>query len=247
MAKNFELEKKKQITENPIILPSDVRYALQYREAKMGRNELLALANNQLERESLYLLLKATADNPEKQRFLIQSALEALSQRTDVDERPTQFIEFLHSAIAELPQDETIVADKLGQLSRQGFDVWHKSYDDRARELSQDNVRDIFLVGHATLIGLDSFCRHFKKNKKDLYILIPDQINNEEISSCGYMVSPDGNVSLLPKDFVRSNALVIDDTIHTGKVMGQIVSFWTQGGTYTVPDTDAIAKVNLRS
>lgn len=45
------------------ILPSDVRYALQYREAALGPSEVLDLVRNGFEREAAYMALKALKDD----------------------------------------------------------------------------------------------------------------------------------------------------------------------------------------
>ena len=54
------------------ILPSDVRYALQYKEGLLNKSDLEILAMSNFENEAAYLALKNLRNEPEKHKILFE-------------------------------------------------------------------------------------------------------------------------------------------------------------------------------
>ncbi len=127
----FGIEKTKASEPPVFMLPFDVRYALQHREAKLGKSELIALAENRLEHESLYLLLKSVSRNPSLQRILLEQTVAFFHEHPALETSPNVFTDFLRETISKLPESTEVPSEKLAQLSRQGFDTWHEWYKER--------------------------------------------------------------------------------------------------------------------
>jgi len=220
-------------------LPSDVRYALQYRQARIGTAELRDLINNRFEREALYLTLKAHAENPEVQRSLIEE-LAKLVQPTESGDTPTEqemrngIAAIVEHGIEELPAEPEIKGAKLAQLSRQGFDFWQQRHAKAAEKYAVD-PDDTFLVGHSMFVGLSEYMSAHAKQGKPLHLLIPAIFTDDSKDICGYRIEG-GSVEDLPKDFERdTHAVVIDDVSNTGDTRRSIEAFWSAGGAHELP------------
>lgn len=222
------------------LLPYDVRYALRYREAKLGAAEILDLANNNFAREAMYILLKGMVLETENQREVLQSAVDVILGNDDIEKGLRELVQ---QRVALLRPDVVVDGKKLAQLSRQGFRTWHELYEDMARE-SAENATETFLVGHATLVGLDSFVRsHFLQSKK-LHILIPYLFEKSESAICGFSIE-NGIVSGLDKNFERiEGAIVIDDVKRTGDSLDEVIRFWTKEDEFVEPDTRVLVDVS---
>lgn len=213
------------------ILPSDVRYALQYKGAQFGTEEIKALAMNGYEREASYVALKALQRNPEAQQATLQNIVSLV--RTS-SERQAALREVILKAVSEKDLFDVNGA-KIAQLSRQGIETWHAKYEKLAQDLAQRS-EPVFLVGYATLIGLEDFVREFQKVGKDFYVLRPESFNSEEEMSCGYLVSSTGGVQSLPRDFSRPvDAVIVDDVKNTGAAEKAVADFWGANPTHASP------------
>jgi len=231
---------KKDSNEKPteLLLPSDVRYALKYREAKMGLSELSDLNENGFERETLYLLLKCLANQPENQLNLLRQAVDVLIETQTEDLKSLQ--NFIRSTLKETATDVVVAGQKLSLLSRQGFSVWHELYRERSKIYAHDTENNVFMLGHSTLVGLGPFVKNFHQTGKTLQILIPNFMVDEELEICGYQIVA-GEVLFLPKNFDRKrNSVVLDDVRNTGATIGEMTSFWTREGKFLPPRIDII-------
>ncbi len=192
--------------------------------------------------QSVYLVLKMLDNNPQKQRQLLERLCQAEQSGEDVDQVKT----VLFDALLEMPQEATVQAGKLAQISRQGNYNWADQFLGKVRAYSAEE-KDPFLVAYASLQGLRYFTRVVQKKGGTVHILIPNWIHSKESDSCGYTVSFSGGVptvSFLPKTFERpSNAIVFDETKNTGNAIKQIEQFWAHGGAFAIPQTDCIVHV----
>jgi hypothetical protein len=216
------------------VLPSDVRYAMQYKEAKLGRSEILDLANNGFSQEGLYLLLKAAVATPTLQREFIEALVAEVSTATlDTDSEQALRV-FVAEQVSKLPEEAVVDAMKLAQYSRQGFELWHKKFADAARE-SASRFNPTYIVGHSMFTGLAAFMSEHTQAQKPLHILLPSWIEDTTEQSCGYVIV-DGEVLLLYKDFTReADAIIIDDVKNTGETEQTLTAFWSEQAAGEVP------------
>jgi hypothetical protein len=230
MPPNQESEQKDNKPE--ALLPSDVRYALRYREAQLGKSELLDLVRNGLADEALYLLLKIQNDDPLAQAEIMavvsQSVIENRSPEVEVL-RP-----FLESYINQLDGEKTVNAMKLAQHSRQGFELWRGLYRNKAKMAAlRDNPT--YILGNSMFFGLTSFIYEHERVAKDLNILMPNQIKDEQNKNCGYVML-EGSVLVVPKGFQReNNAVIIDDVHNTGETEKLVRDFWLKQNSAPEP------------
>lgn len=218
---------RKNFESNPYkILPESVRYALLHKNAKFGFDEINILAKSGFESQAAYLLIKAVADDPAAQRRILSQYVKLILDNND--ERISVAIQFLIDENQDLLQvSQTVDAMKIAQLSRQGFDFWNKLYSASSAFLSNNVEKETFLIGHSTLVGLPSFVRDFEKNAQKLHILIPNLLN-ESNTMCGYSIS-DGNVDFIESNFVRPEAILVDDVLNTGESVNEVKQFWNSG------------------
>lgn len=227
------------------ILPSDVRYALQYREAALGPSEVLDLVRNGFEREATYMALKALKDNPEAQRTAIEHIASASlhSESTNLRSSLKEQVELL---VPMLPPETKVAGMKLAQLSRQGFSHWEKIYQD-ASERYAKNQEATYLVGHSMFVGLGEFVRSHAEHEKPLHVLMPDFIKEPSLAMAGYRIEGD-SVSFLQKDFERdAQAIVLDDMLTTGETTRLLGEFWESEGVYALPKFEYLALGSTKS
>lgn len=220
-------------------LPSDVRYALKYRNGNLNKEEILSLFEN-FKNETIYLALKGLRHNPEVQKSLIENYISHILSGGNENELKL----LIEKSLANM-EEEFVPGDKLGQISRQGFDLWKEKFNKLATELSMDERR-VFLVAHATLMGLDKFVIHFNEKNKTLNILIPSWIE-EELKQVGYSIKFENNkftVNLLDREFEKdSRSVLVDETERTGKMFEKIKRYWTEDGS---PEPETMVIVNLK-
>src|SRR5690349_18423321 len=87
--RNFFERKNKKSEEKPTpdmkILPSDVRYALQYGQALLGKNEIEALVLNNFPTEAMYLTLKGLKESPEEQKSLLEKYVSSVLNKNNIN------------------------------------------------------------------------------------------------------------------------------------------------------------------
>ncbi len=248
MRLNFERKNKGgegQSQKDAKILPSDVRYALQYKEALLNKDEIETLNDNYFENEALYLTLKGLQDNPEEQKILLERYVGYVLKKTKTGaENKPELREIIRESLESLGQG-SVQGGKLAQLSRQGFEFWQEKFEQKAIELSKDK-RNVFLVANAMLLGLGSFVKNFSETSKPLGIIIPKWLN-EGAHIVGYTINfKDGEAEV---DFLKKNSykdqavtVLVDDATNSGKVFAKIKEYWTRNG-FKEPDTIAIASI----
>lgn len=144
----------------------------------------------------------------------------------------------LEMAALDMPPAIEVYGMKLAQLSRQGFDHWKSLYVAAAQAYASDN-RELFILGHSTLVGLPEFVSEFKEKGKTFHVLIPTFIGDDLNPNCGYTISETG-VRFLSKNFSRpEHAVVLDDTRRTGKTFADVDAFWRRESNSS-PEFDVI-------
>ncbi len=215
------------------ILPSDVRYALQYREANLGKSEILDLALNRFEDESLYAFLKALSGLSDVQK---NALTKIVAEIKDMDEEQGKdaIRDFVQTNMPSVPESAKVGMMKLGQYSRQGFEEWRRRYAEEAQKAAL-RAEPTVIVGHSMFMGLRSFVRAHQLAHKPLYILMPHMIDDTDSTTCGYIIT-NGVVEFLPKDFARpENAIIIDDVKNKGETEREVQAFWQTSPVSGVP------------
>ena len=224
------------------ILPSDVRYALQYKEGNLNKNDLEVLAMSNFENEAIYLSLKNLAGNPQVQKELLEKYVnQAINKTGDKVSDKKNLQQVIIDGLKINPNIE-VSGVILAQISRQGFDFWQDKFKELATSLSKDK-RDVFLLAHSTFIGLNSFVEAFSKENKNLYIIVPTWIKNKS-ENIGYNVKLANNkadVEYLTESSLKNESILVDDTVNTGGTSSEIQEFWKKEGL-TLPEVISIVK-----
>ena len=205
------------------MLPFDVRYALQYKGARMGKSEIRALADSGFDSESLYLVLRILRKNQEAQREFLTNIITAF-RRTDNGGSA----EVIKHRLNLLDEDAGTLGTKVAQINRQGPELWQSAFGELATSCKDGNLQP-FLIGNAALTGIKPFVRNFDRSDSPIYVLMPDQIEADS-PTVGFQIDLSGDevqVGYLARDFLRPDgAMLIDDTIRSGEHMRDMLRFW---------------------
>lgn len=226
-------ENKFSKKEQPVfkILPSDVRYALEYKEGKLNKDDLEVLVMSNFEDEAFYLTLKSLTNNKEEHKNLLRKYI---SNIINLDHGGVEYKKCIQDIVnEELDLNKNLEVDgvKLAQISRQGFDTWQDKFKTLSNELSKSD-KNVFLVAHSTILGLHSFLKNFAKEEKDLNIIVPSWFKDKCV---GYNISfSEGKTVMndLHNDFNKINTIAVDDTVNTGSTIDKVKDFWLEFGEY---------------
>lgn len=185
---------------------------------------------------ALYLIIKGSAQDKETQMRLLQDVTHIiLKNGDDLTQMRSQIRDFVEREI-HARNDWAVDAHTLQGRLGKNLTVLESMYQDRAERLLNDS-RDVFLVGHATFVGLPYFIRTFQhqKNPKTLYILMPQYISasDADVTSrnepTGIKIK-DGKVSFIAaEDYANlTHAVVVDDIKSTGATERQLHAFLQQ-------------------
>lgn len=202
------------------LLPFDVRYALQYREGMMGREEIGQLARIPSYQEAaFYLSARALRNDPEQQRAHLLRHVKALaSEKSDSD----TILQELLASIQELPADITVDGSKLGEVSRQGPKLRAAAYENIAKTVQESHENPV-LVAHAALEGLHTFFPRFPQ----LHIVSPHWFNRKGFP-IGYVISTGETAEvafLEDKSHLPERPVFVDDTLNEGTTKNAINGF----------------------
>ena len=181
------------------ILPFDVRYALEYRGAKLGVEEIRALTNDAFLEVGGYLVAKALRDDPDTHHAFLSRYMAALRVGRQ------ESLDAVEKALGDMSSTTQVEGAKVAQLNRQGLPMWREEYRRVVKDLHDQN-RHPALLAHSTFIGLPEFLatQHFDKDGKGFDVLVPEWFEQERV---GYSVRPsdEGRVDLrfLQSDFER--------------------------------------------
>lgn len=211
------------------ILPDSVRYALRYRSAKLGKEELRGLCGQGFENETIYLLVKRLVAQPDA----LQPFLEGLIDLLQESQPSGSLREYLMRTINGLTGVVAIPSAKLAQLSRQDFDAWDERYLELSAEYRNVGSVPVF-VSSATLIGFV----HFVRNLRSFYVLELGWVRDERNPYCGYLVRPHARQKVrfvAKEESFPKGAVIIDDTIRRGAHLAEALAFWESHGDPRVP------------
>lgn len=218
------------------VLPSDVRYALAHRGARLNQEELGMLVRDgarertEFANVALYLLLKALSDDPESEERVIQTLVRRLAEEKPESEDMVRNIvraiveEELTASRAEKPLE--VDARNIAGISRRGFSETDARLEQTATRYAKD-TRRVVIVGHAMFVGLGSFVNEFRKANRPLHVIIPKFLPEEgseggSASSrnfpSGFVIEPNGLVRELRTEDLRPEhgLVVVDDVKRKG-------------------------------
>jgi hypothetical protein len=214
------------------LLPSDVRYALQYRRGKLGLTEIEGLANSGFVDESVYLTLKMLHHCPRQQIQILRKVVDTIVEPTDAK---SSLINSIETAWTRQPPETKVIGRKLALLSRQGFDLWDKLF--KANQwLTTNDPRTPTLVAYAGTLGLRQFATAARARRASIVILLPEALKNPKRPHCGFRIDfshSHPRITSIGKDALkRENVLLIDDTVQTGRHMRSVLKFWEDSPTH---------------
>lgn len=237
----FEQKKKEKTQQESKketkILPGDVRYALQYGDALMGKKEIEVLAMSNFENEAVYLVFKGLETNPDAQKEFLEKYVSFVLNKSEDRRNNRDALNKLITEIVKKSDKLSVKGGKLAQISRQGFDLWQEKFKSLAQELSKDK-RNVFFIANSMMLGLEKFIEEFSKNNKKLNILIPTKMTGEN-NNIGYSINfndKEAEVEYFENmGPQKENSLFVDDTLHTGQVLNKLKEFWVKDGS-SMPD-----------
>lgn len=246
------------------IYPESVRYALQYKEAEMGKAEMTALINA-WQFETVYLVVKAVAFDREIQRRFLED-LTRLYYRKDW--RDEELKDLLREYIELIPDDVTVTGTKLAQLSRSGGATWQEEWHTLAEQLLEEKPNALpCLIAHTPIYAYHQFIEVYRHTHQEkLFLLMPNWMLDPDEDQMGYditLTDPptvqlqvkkdclygtwtcDGVDCKLKQHFCKE-AVFIDDTINSGETAGKLQSFWLSKYGLNMPIDRVHAITNLR-
>lgn len=229
------------------LYPEEVRYALRYKGAQIGKPEILSLVDR-FTYEAHYLVAKAFSNHsdPECQFADHLTGLTQLFQKPDY--KLDDLKAYLRQRIPTLPSDTQVLGTKLAQLSRAGSGRWQSAFRQLAESCLEEYAEaQPCLIAHTSLLGYHHFVQVYsQKPDARLLILIPELLMDTNDPGMGYRVilGPNPSVKRQPKEFCIfanwsclgeqcrlnqkycTNTVFVDDTINTGATVDKIKSFW---------------------
>jgi hypothetical protein len=247
------------------VYPESVRYALQYKQALMGKTEMRDLLPGNIY-EVVYLIAKATAEDRNQQRAYLEDLVKLYVRE---DYTANELCDLLNKWIDLLPDDVTVSGTKLAQLNRYGADHWLGKFHNLANDIFESRQdANPCLVANTTLFALHHFVQIYNQRKSSrMLILVPDWMADASDPLMGYHIrlgqSPSvgfeikneclfgdwecyGHDCPLQHEFC-SEVIFVDDTISTGTTAGKLKSFWHTEYGLSVPNDRLYVITDLRS
>src|SRR5665213_2780510 len=210
------------------ILPSDVRFAMQYRGAQLSAGHVEKLHMGGFPRAAYYLAMKAASEQHEAQmKMLNRLAVSGfVYSRLGIED-----IRIGTAALERGPGQEpgTVGGEKLGQFSRHGPTGDVESFDKVLDfELAGRPDAALFIVANYPFIALDVMARHSLEKGNKLGIINPDHLASSEYplgfvmdgSPAGVEISPFGTDFRLPPGTV-----VFDDVVREGRTKERVMDW----------------------
>lgn len=246
------------------IYPESVRYALQYKGAEMGREEIRALLTS-WHFEAVYLVLKALIFKRETQRQFLEE-LTRLYYKVDWTTDELKLL--LEKYIVLIPDEVTVTGTKLAQLSRTGTNKLLSEWRDLAESLVIDKPDALpCLIAHTPIYAYHEFIDVYRNSgQTKLFLLMPSWMLDPNETQMGYEINLvglptvelqikkdclygawtcDGRDCKLKQHFCKE-AIFIDDTINSGKTAGKLQSFWLSKYGLNMPLDRVRVITNLR-
>jgi hypothetical protein len=202
---------------------------------------------------AFFCIMKVGASDPEFQKIMIRELVSRLAHISVADDRRTREIvrDLCEESLPRIAPGQTIGAAKLKRMNLRGFLNTDDFLKDEAMRLAKD-PRDVFIVANSMLVGLSGFVRVFRDVNKSFFILLPSNFpkNGESLETGqkanfppGFKISPDGEVTVLERNFTRpSNVVIVDDIRDKGETEERILRYWTASGAQA-PTFEPIEKI----
>lgn len=237
------------------LYPEEIRYALGYKGAKMGKFEMRVLLDR-YPYEALYLVTKALADN----REALRAYLEVLTRLFVVSNNgQDELRDILSETIGTLPDGTAVSGAKLAQLNRSGSGFWQQAFRNMAQQIHDEDPTALpCLIAYTTMLGYRHFVDIYKTHRHaHITILVPEWMLDTDETMMGFeiVLNPEPSVIIQQKNMCLfgtwacagvecrfghrfcGNSVFVDDTIHTGATAGKIRSFWhSQYGLQIAPE-----------
>ena len=232
----FSLHKKAapDFESQPPILPSDVRFALQYRDGQLKTGDVDKLFRNGLQPLGFYMAMKASKDNDAVQADLLDRAAANNFDLTRL--RPADATGAMKHLETQSPP--SVEGKKLHSvMSLHGIKGWSGRFTEAiAPALSQKPESELFMVAHAPYVGIDELAALSLLRGRRLGILKPERLLQTE-QPVGFMLEPRSqgvDITALSHDFDRPDqAIIFDDALAKGAARDRVMNFW---GAESSPD-----------
>lgn len=212
-----------------LTLPWDVRYALEYKGAEMGKHELQSLLDERMVSECLYLLARSLNHDPAGQLDLFQGFVNVY--RSDVGAfYPIEG--YLRERVEALPEDFHVFGSRLAQICRQGFEFWQTRYSDAMLRCARAGRLPAFVLCGTCIGFLDALGMAARMFGGMFLALNPVWIRDVQKPYCGYgfrVLKDNNSVMLLKKGDLEplpGAVRIIDDVQDTGATKEQVCGFW---------------------
>ena len=205
------------------VLPQSVRYALEYRQGNIGKEEVTHLLKAGFEDEALYLSMRAL-NRFDNRAVSLQKYLTLLLRNA---QEHIGYSDVISDAVENIPNGIEIQAKKLAQISRVGFESWHKKFEEFADESVQSQKVPV-LIAFASMTGLTAYLDRIDQIP-EMQIIIPSWVSDPHDGLCGFRIQSGENSSVQPldKNYTRPTSfMIVDDARRTGSQLGIIENFW---------------------
>jgi len=247
------------------LYPEAIRYALSYKAAQMGKEEMTSLVHR-YPYEASYLVTKALAYNRAEQVAYFNELTCLFHSESATTE---DFQHLLARRIDALPEQVTVAGAKLAQLSRFGSQNWQNKFRTLVEDCYVEDPRAIpCIVAYTPMIAYHHFVEVYRQTRHArLTIIVPEWMMDADEPNMGYEISLKDSgecVRLQSKDeclngtwhclkhncshghvFCR-NCFFIDDTINTAATYGKVRSFWKSEYGLQIPDERIRVITDLR-
>lgn len=224
------------------LMPSDIRYAFEYRGGQLGIDHVQSLVQNNFPDLANYLLLKAMNNDPETQHVFLEQYVRAATSPSEDREVLIKNLQ-LQACQAQRDKGEIVInGKKLAKVMVQGVNLWESRFQQIAQEVKDRNDESIpVYIAYAGLLGLRQGLETFRDTQREMMVLVPDwaREGKEEV---GYRIRMNNNegaiVQDLPVNFTRpENFVFIDDTRSTDAHMKEVWRFWDENSGTPLPES----------
>lgn len=151
---NKQEQSKKELLHNFVILPESIRYAMQYWEAQLWKEEINSLLHPSFWASGFYMMMKFYDNNPSIQ-------LSILSKITEYYDNKSILYKELSHLHLEQDVSHTILWDKISTLSKYNFNGLDSKFDNITDRLNTNIQKPVILL-YAGLLGLPSLLHSYQ-------------------------------------------------------------------------------------
>ncbi len=203
------------------ILPESVRYALQYNEAKLGKEEVFALLHcPYYEKLGVYLALKLIAKHQTPRDFFV-----AMTPHITNTQR---MVSWCQQRLTDLP-DALTHGMKCRQYSHYGPETFDQGFSRLAGQFVNSDHMPM-LVAYAGTLGLVDFAQHTPLGHS-FGIIVPATSETQLPGIvCYTSTAPGFEADWVQPSDVGKIPVFVDDVVHTGVTKDTILHQWIRSG-----------------